>query len=43
MLGILKAKQELVLTFDSDKEDIIDFTKISKITMCRALEANSLK
>ena len=39
--GILKAKKKLGVTFDSDKEDVIDFTKISKMTMCRASEANS--
>ena len=40
-LEILKAKKKLGVTFDSDKEDVIDFTKISKMTMCRASEANS--
>jgi hypothetical protein len=39
--GILKAKQKLGVTFNFDKQDIIDFTKISKMTMCRASEANS--
>ena len=34
--GILKAKQELDSTFDSDKLDSIDFTKFSKLTMCSA-------
>ena len=38
--GILKAKQKLSVTFNFDKEDVIDFTE-SKMTMCRALEANS--
>ena len=37
-LGILKVKKKLGVTFDSDKEDVIDFTKIS---MCRASGANS--
>ena len=32
---ILKAKQKLCVTFNSD------FTKFSKMTMCRASEANS--
>ena len=39
--GILKAKQNLGVTFNFDKQDIIDFTKFSKMTMCRASEANS--
>ena len=34
--GILKAKQKLRRTFDSDKLGGIDFTKISKLTMCSA-------
>ena len=29
------------LTFNFDKQDLIDFTKFSKVTMCRASEANS--
>ena len=41
--GILKAKQKLGVTFNFDKQDIIDLTKISKMTMCRASEANSEK
>ena len=41
--GILKAKQKLGLTFNFDKQDVIDLTKISKMTMCRASEANSEK
>ena len=32
--GILKAKQKLGRTFDSDKLGGIAFTKISKLTMC---------
>ena len=40
---ILKAKQKLGVTFNFDKQDIIDLTKISKMTMCRASEANSEK
>ena len=30
-------------TLSFDKQDVIDFTKISKMTMCRASEANSEK
>ena len=41
--GILKAKQKLGVTFNFDKQDVIDFTKFSKMTMCRASEANSEK
>ena len=40
---ILKAKQKLGVTFNFDKQDIIDLTKMSKMTMCRASEANSEK
>ena len=39
--GILKARQKLGVTFNFDKQDIIDLTKFSKMTMCRASEANS--
>ena len=39
--GILKAKQKLGVTLNFDKQDVIDFTKFSKMTMCRASEANS--
>jgi hypothetical protein len=39
--GILKAKQKLGVTFNFDKQDVIDFTYFSKMTMCRASEANS--
>ena len=38
---ILKGKQNLGVTFNFDKQDVIDFTKFSKMTMCRASEANS--
>ena len=38
---ILKAKQTLGVTFNFDKQDVIDFMKFSKMTMCRASEANS--
>ena len=41
--AILKAKQKLGVTFNFNKQDIIDFTKISKMTMCSASEANSEK
>ena len=34
--GILKAKQKLGRTFNSDKLGDIAFTKISKLTMCSA-------
>ena len=40
---ILKGKQKLGVTFKSDKQDIIDFMKFSKMTMRRASEANSEK
>ena len=39
--GILKGKQKVGVTFNFDKQDVIDFTKFSKITMYRASEANS--
>ena len=39
--GILKVKQKLGVTFNFDKQDVIDFTKFSKMTRCRASEANS--
>ena len=39
--GILKAKQKLAVTFNFDKQDVIDFMKFSKMTMCRASETNS--
>ena len=34
--GILKAKQKLGVTFNSDKVGSIDFTKFSKLSMCSA-------
>ena len=34
--GILKAKQKLGVTFNSDKLGAIDFTKFSELTMCSA-------
>ena len=33
---ILKGKQKIGLTFESDKLGVIDFTKLSKLTMCSA-------
>ena len=39
--GILTAKQKLEVTFNSDKQDVIDFTKLLKLTLCRASEAES--
>ena len=39
--GSLIAKQKLGVAFNFDKQDVIDFTKFSKMTMCRASEANS--
>ena len=41
--GISKGKQKLGVTFNFDKQDVIDFTKFSKMIMCRASEANSSK
>ena len=34
--GILKVKQKLGVTFNSDMLDGIDFTKFSKLSMCSA-------
>ena len=34
--GILKGKQKLGVTFDSNNLGGIDFTKFSKLTMCSA-------
>ena len=34
--GILKAKQKLGITFNSNKLGGIDFTKFSKLSMCSA-------
>jgi hypothetical protein len=39
----LKAKQKLGVTFNSDNQDVIDFMKFLKMTMCRASQANSEK
>ena len=41
--GILKAKRKLGVTFNFDEQDVIDLIKFSKMTMCRASEANSEK
>ena len=38
---IMKGKQNLGVTFNIDKQDVIDFTKFLKMTMCKASEANS--
>ena len=38
---ILKAKQKLGVTFNSDKQDVIGFKKFSKLKTCRASESNS--
>ena len=37
--GILKGEQKLGVTFNSNKQDVIDFKKFSKLKMCRVLEA----
>ena len=37
---LLKAKQKLGVTFNFDKQDVIEFMKFSKMTLCRASEAN---
>ena len=36
--GILKAKQKLGVTFNSDKQDVIDFKKFSKLKMCTIIK-----
>ena len=41
--GILKAKKKLGVTFNFDKQNIIDLTKCSKMTMCRTSKATSEK
>ena len=35
---ILKGKQNLGVTFNFDKQDVIDFTKFSKLIICVAAE-----
>ena len=37
--GIAFEKKKLGVTLKYDKQDVIDFTKISKLTMCKASEA----
>ena len=37
--GIAFMNQKLGVTLKYDKQDVIDFTKISKPTMCKASEA----
>ena len=39
---ILKGKQKLGVTFNSNKLGLIDFTKFSKLTMCSADVGGSL-
>ena len=40
--GISKKKQKLGVTFNFDKQDVIDFTKFFKNdNLCRASKANS--
>ena len=39
LLGITFGKQKLGVILKYNKQDVIDFTKISKMTMCRASEA----
>ena len=38
---IVFGKQKPGVTFNFDKQDVIDFTKLSNWTMCRASEADS--
>ena len=38
---ILKARQKLGANFNFNKQAVINFKKFSKMTMCRASEANS--
>ena len=39
--GIVFVKQKLDVTFNSDNQDAIEFTKFLKLTICRASEAES--
>ena len=39
--GIVFGKQKLDVTFNSDKQYVMEFAIISKLTMCRASEAES--
>jgi len=41
--GILFAKQKLDVTFSSDKQDVIDFTKFSKNDNVRGLRRKLMK
>ena len=41
--GILKLKQKQGVTFNFNKQDVIDFMRFSKMTICRTSEANSEK
>ena len=41
--GILKAKQKLEVTFNIDKQDVIDFMKYSKMTTCALLRSKFRK
>ena len=41
-VGILKAKQKLGVTFNSDKLGGIDFTKFSKLSMCWPVLAGTM-
>ena len=36
-----EGKQKIGVTLNSNKQDVIDFKKFSKLKMCRASEANS--
>ena len=39
--GIVFRKQKVDVTFNFDKQDVVDFTKKLKLTMCRASVAKS--
>ena len=41
LAGILKAKQKLGVSFNSDKLGGIDFTKFSKLSMCSSVLAGA--
>ena len=41
--GILKGKQKLGVTFNSNKQDVIDFMKIFKIENVQGLRSKSIK
>ena len=38
-----ESEAKIGVTFNFDKQNVIDLTKILKMTMCRASEANSEK